>query len=110
MQDLDRRPRKRRNLHLEEINGEHILFGRTRATAHFLNESASAVWSVCDGTRSVREIVQIFSEAYPDNAEEVAREVSRAIGELAAVGVLAFDDSEAEHGSDGSGTPAESTP
>ena len=107
MQDLDRVPRKRRNFHLEEVDGEHILFGRTRAAAHFLNESASAIWNVCDGTRSVREIVQIFSDAYPDSAGEIAQQVPQVIGELAAAGVLAFDDAEAGPLPDGGGAPAD---
>jgi hypothetical protein len=40
----------------KDIDGELLIYDRTRDRAHCLNETAGAVWKLCDGRRSVAEI------------------------------------------------------
>jgi hypothetical protein len=92
MQDLNRIPRKQEGYSLQEVDGENVLFGRTRATAYYLNESASVIWSMCDGTRTVGEIVEFLAETYPENAADVRADVLQVVEGLVAQGVLALQD------------------
>ncbi len=40
----------------KDIDGELLIYDRTCDRAHCLNETAGAVWKLCDGRRSVAEI------------------------------------------------------
>jgi len=41
----------------KEVNGEFLIYDRARDQAHCLNETAAAVWNLCDGRLSVSEII-----------------------------------------------------
>lgn len=40
----------------QQVGGETVVYDLSRHRAHSLNVTASAVWRLCDGSRSVREI------------------------------------------------------
>lgn len=91
MPELDYIPRQRRGHHIEDVDGESVLYGRTSAKAFFLNDTASAVWHLCDGTRSVQGIIDVLADAYPDSASDIAADVAAAIDQLAMEGLLAVE-------------------
>ena len=47
----------------KDIDGELLIYDRTRDRAHCLNETAAAIWKLCDGRRSVGEIAAQLSGA-----------------------------------------------
>lgn len=36
---------------------------------HLLNESASAIWKLCDGSRTIADLIDLFEKHYPQHAE-----------------------------------------
>lgn len=55
--------------------------------ALYLNETASLVWRLCDGERSVADIEALLRDAFPD-ATELPADVDVAIGFLVDHGFL----------------------
>jgi hypothetical protein len=53
---------KTERLIVREIDGETLVYDRSRATASCLNEFAARVWRECDGETSVAEIVDALGE------------------------------------------------
>ena len=56
-----------------------------------LNDSALVIWELCDGDRSVGEILQVLREGYPDAAESMERDLNRVLDEFDEEKVLLFD-------------------
>lgn len=54
----------------------------------YLNQTAAAVWKLCDGKRSTDEIARILVEAYPEEADIVAADVREVVQSLLREGVL----------------------
>jgi hypothetical protein len=81
-------PRLSDGLQLESMDGELVLFHPTSNLLAHANPTAAIILKLCDGKRSVDEIVTLLSDAYPDAAVEIARDVPETIGLLIDQGVL----------------------
>jgi hypothetical protein len=46
-----------------DIDGELLIYDRARDRAHCLNETAAAVWKLCDGCTTVPELTRSVSKA-----------------------------------------------
>lgn len=57
-----------------------------------LNQPGKDVWELCDGTRSVKEIVHHLLEEYEGDPETISKEVREAISELEKRGFLTEED------------------
>jgi hypothetical protein len=66
-----------------EDTGDEVLVHRTgRSDVYYLNGTAALVWRLCDGQRTLSEIVALLSDAYPDDAETVRAQVPELLDEL----------------------------
>lgn len=55
----------------KEVDGELLVYDITRDKAHCLNETAAAVWQLCDGRTSVAAIAErLTDDGRPGTAEE----------------------------------------
>ena len=70
-------PRPRGDFTLVELEGESMLYRSEEGKALYLNETASMLWKLCDGQRSVAAIEALLREAYPD-APELSGDVEAA--------------------------------
>jgi hypothetical protein len=59
----------------------------------YLNETATVIWRLCDGSRSVDDIISVLTEAYPDMVVQVTSDVQNAIDRLVRLGAIKFVDS-----------------
>lgn len=73
------------------MDGETLLYSDETMTMLHLNESAAAVWRLCDGTRSVGEIVAFLQAAYPGASSAIEADVCEIIGEFSGQDVLRLD-------------------
>lgn len=60
---------------LEKVDNELLLFNPAKTTILYCNETASLVWQLCDGQRSVGQIVALLVEAYPEAGGSIKRDV-----------------------------------
>lgn len=83
-------PRPRRGFEMEEIDGEIVIYRAASNKAIYLNETASVIWQLCDGQRTVGEIVDAIAAAYPDQPS-VAGDVIEAIEMLRREGAVQLE-------------------
>ena len=70
------------------MDGEILLYGASIHKAIQLNESAVAIWRLCDGTRTVKDIVDCLLAEYPHAQSSLLFEVQEAIELLLREGAL----------------------
>jgi len=70
------RPRRKPDYRLEMIEGELLLYHPVRTRILYCNETASLVWRLCDGQRTVDEITALLAAAFPEAADTVAQDVA----------------------------------
>lgn len=73
---------------IEEIDHESLIYRRPTKAAIYLNETATVIWKLCDGSRTVEEIIAILVESFPDAAGDIAADVRETIDELVRSGAL----------------------
>ena len=90
MVDMNKAPKPRGGVRFEELDGEAVLYDRTGKRATYLNETATVVWRLCDGTRTVGEIVALLKKEYPQAAGQIEADVGETIDRLIAERTLVF--------------------
>lgn len=73
---------------VEEIDGETLLYRLGSHQTIHLNETASLIWSLCDGTRSLRMMMDELRGLFPDAAAEIEADVQEAVSRLADEGAV----------------------
>jgi tetratricopeptide (TPR) repeat protein len=81
-------PKSAADIEMEVIEGEVLLYHPQQTRAIYLNPSAAVIWGLCDGTRSVREIIRLIGDSYPEAAATATDDVLRTLKELQENGVL----------------------
>jgi len=82
-------PRTRRDLVLQEVGEEGLLYDREGALVHILNSTALFTWKLCDGTRSLDEIADSLRSAFRGTAsQDIRRDIEELLGKLAERGLL----------------------
>ncbi|MHC4695356.1 MAG: PqqD family protein [Planctomycetota bacterium] len=64
------RPRRRDDLHVEELDGEAVLYDSRNGAIHRFNSTTFEVWNACDGTRTSNSIVQRIGKRHSISADE----------------------------------------
>lgn len=72
----------------EALDGEVVLLHPAQNTIIHSNQTGALIWNLCDGLRSVDEIIQVLSAAYPESAREIASDVPQTIQALLERGAL----------------------
>jgi len=73
---------------IENLDGEIVLLHPARNMIIYSNQTGALIWQLCDGRRSVDEIVEILSAAYPESKTEIAIDVPQMIETLLSRGAL----------------------
>jgi len=77
-----RRPLQTPGFKLEVVDEEVILFHPAHTSVIHTNSSGGLVWQLCDGVRSVDEIIGLLRQIYPEAASQIAADVERVLAEL----------------------------
>ena len=91
MADTSLVPIQRYGFHLEEMEDESLLYNDKLNKTIYLNVSATVVWKLCDGTRSVKNIIDLLNEAYVETGIDVTSDVQAAIDELSEQRALRYE-------------------
>ena len=86
---IDRIPAPLANLEIEIIDGEVLLYHPQQTRAVYLNPTAAVVWGLCDGSRTIREILRTIDESYPnDSGPDLTNDVLVTLNQLQESGIL----------------------
>ena len=73
------KPLRKQEYRLEKMDNELLLFNPQNLVVLYLNESASVVWQLCDGLRTMRQMADLIAEAYPETASSILDDVQNTI-------------------------------
>lgn len=77
-----RRPQPQSGVQLQEFDGELVLYDLARARVIYLSDTAALIWRLCDGRRTLGELIGLLRDAYPLHAGEIAADVQTAFQQL----------------------------
>ncbi|MBX2867071.1 MAG: PqqD family peptide modification chaperone [Acidiferrobacterales bacterium] len=75
---------------LEEMDGEILLYSTANTRTIYLNQSAAIIWQLCDGDRTMTDIIEILSEAFPD-IENMHQDVANCLNQLSSDGAISIN-------------------
>jgi hypothetical protein len=78
---IDLVPKPVNNIEMEIIEGEVLLYHPQITRAVYLNQTAAVIWSLCEGIRSVREVIYLIGESYPE-ADNLASHVMITLNQI----------------------------
>jgi hypothetical protein len=82
------RPVQRDGASAVELDENLALYDGVGQLLILLNPSAATVWELCDGTRTVDDMIDVLTEAHPDEARVIAGDVRQTIRKLAELGLV----------------------
>lgn len=73
------KPRQKSGYQLEMMDGELLLYHLNETRILYLNQTASLIWQLCDGSQSVNDIITLLCDAYPESADAISSEVPKTL-------------------------------
>ena len=86
--ELPRLPQRRDDLHVEQLDGEGLVYDPLSGAVHRLNATTFFVWNACDGSQSAKDIAQTLTEHYTVEIAEAMNVVSDVVARLYGEGLL----------------------
>lgn len=83
-------PRRRDDLRVEIAATGHVLHEEGGEEVHLLNETAYALWQLCDGGTTPEEMAAGVCELFGEPSTAVLEDVDRTLAELARRGLVAW--------------------
>jgi hypothetical protein len=88
---MHRRPRRRDGVEPVMFDNEVIALDTATATLHHLNVPATAFWSECDGSRTLREIADVIARRSGQPRATVEIQLLDLVDTMVARGLVALD-------------------
>lgn len=85
-------PIKNENIASRIIEGQAVILSLGDNTLHTLNSVGSRIWELCDGQRSVGEIITIINEEYLTCSEETQADCEAFFQDLSQKGIMRLQD------------------
>jgi hypothetical protein len=83
-----KKPRRKTDYRLELIDDELLLYHPGRTKILYCNQTASLIWELCDGERTVEEVAALLRESYPEAAEIIPADVEATLGQFLEQGAI----------------------
>lgn len=78
------RPRSANGAYVRDLQGERIVYDPATHEVVVLNETAAFIWGLCDGTRSVAEILAALRQRYEAPEERLRSDLLAVLADLCA--------------------------
>ena len=80
--DVTKIVKLKKGYYLERLDGEITVYHPTLTTAVYLNETGALIWELCDGGRSISDIIEVLSQQYPESGVQIETDVKNLIAQL----------------------------
>ncbi len=84
------KPRRAADYRLEPMDNELLLFHPARSKILYCNETASLIWQLCDGERTIEEMITLLTAAFPEAADTIAGEVRATLEQFREHGAVEY--------------------
>jgi len=89
MIELNNYPKQRERILAQQSSDNLVLLNLDQGNYYSLNQVGSRAWELCDGTRSVGDMVEIICREYNAPSEVVAADLLELLGDLESENLLA---------------------
>jgi pyrroloquinoline quinone biosynthesis protein D len=79
---------RRRTVEAFASDGESLLYSAARDEASALNRTATEIWELCDGTKTIGAIAQALGQRYGVDEAHLLPDVAAAVAALRSRGLL----------------------
>ena len=86
------RPQRRDGVWLRQAGSENAVVDPKNDSVHLLNETALAIWHLCDGETQPEEMVAAICEISAMHPDVVTEDVTRILSEFDRAGILEWVD------------------
>jgi len=83
-------PLRDQDFRLEKMDNELLLFNPKTTKVVYLNETASLIWQLCDGQRSVVELISLLADSFPEAEPSIRNDVEETINQFMSEGVISL--------------------
>jgi pyrroloquinoline quinone biosynthesis protein D len=83
-------PRRRSGLHLEPSDGSNVLVSDEGTKILLLNETALALWELCDGETTFAEMVTVITDFFEAEPDVINTDVATALTQMVEAGVVSW--------------------
>ncbi len=87
MSDL-RKPQPAADYQMQMIDGEAVILHPSSTKVLYTNPSGALVWDLCNGQRTVDEIIAGITATFPDAAQQIPGDVLEVLEGFIAAGVM----------------------
>jgi PqqD family protein of HPr-rel-A system len=88
----EEKPSRRSRMWLRQVNGENAVYDPRTGAIHLLNETALAIWQLCDGETSPEEMVVAICELCRVHREIAVEDVTRTLDEFDRASLIKWRD------------------
>jgi hypothetical protein len=81
-------PRHVADFKMQIMDGEAVIFHPASKTVVHASPSAALIWELCDGQRSLEQIVELLAGEYPEARAEIELDVPQTLEIFASAGVV----------------------
>ncbi len=67
---------------LEKIDNEITVYHPSLTTTIYLNETGAMIWKLCDGKKTIADMIDILTETYPESSKQIEAGVIDIINRL----------------------------
>jgi hypothetical protein len=86
--DVNKVPKQANGFVVEEMQGESLLYRIGSHQAIHLDNAGTVIWKLCDGSRTVQEIIDLIATNYPGFEADVRTDVREVVELLERDGAL----------------------
>ena len=86
--DLEMLPRHRSKIVAQHAAGKTVLLDVEGGGYYALDEVSGRIWQLCDGTRNVRQIVEVVCEEYDAAGQAIEEDVVAFVSDLVVESLL----------------------
>jgi coenzyme PQQ biosynthesis protein PqqD len=80
--DLTKIVKLKEGYFLERLDDEITVYHPTLTTAVYLNDTGALIWELCDGRRTISDIVEVLYQQYPESNAQIETDVKNLIIQL----------------------------
>jgi hypothetical protein len=91
---LQRLPRRRSNVTVQEVGSETWLVSSSAETAHLLNPTARAIWELCDGMTTLDEVAEAICQLFDVSCDSALRDVRAVVDQFAAADLVRLSEAD----------------
>ncbi|MFT5196991.1 MAG: hypothetical protein ACI9EW_003969 [Cellvibrionaceae bacterium] len=71
-----KRPVRMPGYNIEEMDGELLIFHPSTTHIFHTNQTGAIIWGLCNGEKTVEEMIQLLSAAYPQSVDAISADCS----------------------------------